>query len=108
MVAYNLENDKTITVQVKSGVGRWGIGSALLDEGVWKLVGFSGKADFHVFVNTSSGKVSDFEYYVVPTENLVKIVGGHIQDKMSRRRTERNSLTGLIVRLGVIDLSGLK
>jgi len=88
LIAYNLETNKRVALQIKSGYGAWGIGTANRVDSEWVVSGIK-KADAYVFVDTRKEQLSEILFYVVPTESLIKIVKKHASLKFANKGTDK-------------------
>lgn len=90
LIAYNIETNKRLTIQVKTGRGRWGIGTAKKDGDRWRIDGLAENADIYVLVDLTANELQKAEFYIIPTKELKQIVEKYAQLKYGRRHTEKD------------------
>ncbi|MDW8034518.1 MAG: hypothetical protein RMI79_06285 [Nitrososphaerota archaeon] len=59
---------------MKTGHGYWKIGTARKEGDRWRIDGIAEKADIYILVDVSGNDLQKFQFYIIPTKELKRIV----------------------------------
>ncbi|GEM_PF-6657297 len=87
ILAYNFKLGRIIKIQVKTGRGHWKIGYAKESgEGKYTIEGFAESSDFYILVDLIRERNNNFDFYILPTDELFHILERFAPQKYSRRK----------------------